>query len=197
LPEIKTNKKGGRRKGHCDKRFNQIFHHFRVLKIVPFRYSDKSRKKSTFFLKKGSSLHIPHSPICSRLLSLKQESVQLIRKHTKPRINLIVWMRSLQIFNAILLRFSRRLRNSPRPWVRHAQRPATPDALKKLHQKAKSSMSLKPYNQIYQAYFQLSIYVCIILLAWIIHESRLPQMKGTGDEAVVFHCESAVTKNMR
>jgi len=29
---------------------------------------------------------------------------------------------SLQIFNAIPLRFSRRLRNSPRPWVKHAQR---------------------------------------------------------------------------
>ena len=28
------------------------------------------------------------------------------------------------------------------------------------------------------------------------HESRLPQMRGTGDEAVVFHRESAVTKQM-
>jgi len=64
-------------------------------------------------------------------------------------MNLKVWIRSLQIFNAIPLRFSRRLRNSPRPWVRHAQRPATPDSLKKPHQKAKSSMSLNPYTQIH------------------------------------------------
>jgi hypothetical protein len=54
-------------------------------------------------------------------------------------------LRSLQIFNAILLRFSRRLRNSPRPWVRHTQRPASPDALEKPHPKAKSSMSPCPH----------------------------------------------------
>ena len=114
------------------------------------------------------------SSIFSKLLSLKQESGQLIRKHLGAKINLIVWIRSLQIFNAIPLRFSRRLRNFPRPWVKHAQRPTTSDSLEKPHQKAKSSMSLNPYNQIYQAYFQLSIYVCIILLTWIIHESRLP-----------------------
>ena len=29
------------------------------------------------------------------------------------------------------------------------------------------------------------------------HESRLLQMRGAGDEAVVFHCESAATKQMR
>jgi len=52
---------------------------------------------------------------------------------------------SLQIFNAILLRISRRLRNSPRPWVRHTQSPALPDALEKPHPKAKSSMSLRPH----------------------------------------------------
>jgi len=52
---------------------------------------------------------------------------------------------SLQIFNAILFRFSRRLRNSPRPWDRHTQRPALPDALEKPHPKAKSSMSLQPH----------------------------------------------------
>jgi len=52
---------------------------------------------------------------------------------------------SLQIFNAILLHFSRRLRNSPRPWVRHTQRPASPDALEKPHPKAKSSMSPRPH----------------------------------------------------
>jgi len=52
---------------------------------------------------------------------------------------------SLQIFNAILLRFSRRLRNSPRPWVRHTHRPASLDTLEKPHPKAKSSMSLQPY----------------------------------------------------
>jgi|GEM_PF-1476346 len=51
----------------------------------------------------------------------------------------------IQIFNVILLRFSRRLRNSPLPWVRHTQRPALPDALKKPHPKAKSSMSLRPH----------------------------------------------------
>jgi len=51
---------------------------------------------------------------------------------------------SLQIFNAILLRFSRLLRNSPRPWVRHTRRPALPDTLEKPHPKAKSSMSLQP-----------------------------------------------------
>ncbi|MFW6140773.1 MAG: hypothetical protein ACOC5S_05410, partial [Acidobacteriota bacterium] len=39
---------------------------------------------------------------------------------------------SVQIFNAILLRFYRRLRNSPRPWVKHTRRPASPDTLKKL-----------------------------------------------------------------
>jgi len=36
---------------------------------------------------------------------------------------------SLQIFNAILLRFSRLLRNSPRPWVRHTRSPALPGSL--------------------------------------------------------------------
>jgi hypothetical protein len=51
---------------------------------------------------------------------------------------------SLKIFNAILLRFSRRLRNSPRPWVRHTQRPASPGTLEKPHPKAKSSMSPDP-----------------------------------------------------
>ena len=57
-------------------------------------------------------------------------------------------------------------------------------------------MSLNPYNQIYQAYFQLSIYVCIILLTWIIHESRLLQMRGAGYEAVVLHRECPVTKQV-
>ncbi len=52
---------------------------------------------------------------------------------------------SLKIFNAILLRFSLRLRNSPRPWVRHTQRPASLDALEKPHPKAKSLMSLQPH----------------------------------------------------
>ena len=53
---------------------------------------------------------------------------------------------SLQIFNAILLRFSRLLRNSPRPGVKHTRSPATPDSLEKPHQKAKSSMSLQPHQ---------------------------------------------------
>jgi len=110
------------------------------------------------------------------------------------QMNLRVWIRSLQIFNAILFRFSRLLRNSPRPWVKNAHSPSSPGSLEKTHQKAKSSMSLNPYPQLYQAYFQLSIYVCIILLTWIIHESRLLQIRGVGDEAVVLHCESAATK---
>jgi len=57
-----------------------------------------------------------------------------------------VWLELVQIFNAILLRFSRRLRNSPRPWVKHTRRPTTPDSLKKPHKKAKSSMSLQPHQ---------------------------------------------------
>jgi len=93
--------------------------------------------------------------IFSKLLSIKQESGQSIRKHAEAKINLIVWIRSLQIFNAILLCFSRLLRNSPRPWVRHAPSPASPDSLEKPHQKAKSSMSLNPYNQIYLASYSL------------------------------------------
>ena len=67
--------------------------------------------------------------------------LQLMQADMKFRYGLC----SLQIFNAILLRFSRRLRNSPRPWVRHTQRPASPDALEKPHPKAKSSMSLRPH----------------------------------------------------
>ncbi len=34
-------------------------------------------------------------------------------------------------------------------------------------------------------------------LSWIIHESRLPQMVGAVDEAVVFHREPAATTQMR
>jgi len=52
----------------------------------------------------------------------------------------------VQISNAILLRFSRLLRNSPRPWVKHTHRPTTSDSLEKPHQKAKSSMSLQPHQ---------------------------------------------------
>ena len=74
--------------------------------------------------------------------------ISVMYKETLFRLNLRVRIRSLQIFNAILLRFSRRLRNSPRPWVKHAQRPTTSDSLEKTHQKAKSSMSLNPYPQI-------------------------------------------------
>ena len=54
-------------------------------------------------------------------------------------------LRSVQIFNAILLHFSRLLRNSPRPWVRHTHISALPSSLEKIHQKAKSSKSLQPY----------------------------------------------------
>jgi hypothetical protein len=53
--------------------------------------------------------------------------------------------RSLKIFNAILLHFSRLLRNSPRSWVRHTRRPALPGTLEKPHPKAKSSISLQPH----------------------------------------------------
>ncbi len=35
-----------------------------------------------------------------------------------------------------------------------------------------------------------------IHLAWIIHESRLLQMQGTGNEAVVLHRECPVTKQV-
>jgi hypothetical protein len=67
---------------------------------------------------------------------------------------------SLQIFNAIPLRFSRRLRNSPRPWVKHAQRPTTSDSLEKTHQKAKSSMSLQPHqNFIRHKSFTITVHV--------------------------------------
>jgi len=57
-----------------------------------------------------------------------------------------MWLELVQIFNAILLSFSRRLRNSPRPWVKHTQRPTTSDSLEKPHQKAKSSMSLQTHQ---------------------------------------------------
>jgi len=50
-----------------------------------------------------------------------------------------------KIFNAILLRFSRLLRNSPRPWVKHTRSPAPPDTLQKPHPKAKSFMALQPH----------------------------------------------------
>jgi len=68
-------------------------------------------------------------------------------------MKLMVWIHSLQIFNAILLQFSRLLRNSPRPWVKHAPSPALPGSLEKPHQKAKSSMSLNPYHQLHLALF--------------------------------------------
>jgi hypothetical protein len=53
---------------------------------------------------------------------------------------------SVQIFNAILLHFSRLLRNSPRPWVRHTHSSASPSSLEKIHQKAKSSKSIQPHQ---------------------------------------------------
>jgi len=63
---------------------------------------------------------------------------------------------SLQIFNAILLRFSRLLRNSPRPLVRHTRSPASPDSLEKPHPKAKSSMSLQPHLNFIKLYLTLT-----------------------------------------
>jgi hypothetical protein len=80
-------------------------------------------------------------------------------------MKLKVWIRSLQIFNAILLRFSLRLRNSPRPWVRHAQRPTTSDSLEKTHQKAKSSMSLNPDPQLHLSLSKLINQVSIIAMS--------------------------------
>ncbi len=64
---------------------------------------------------------------------------------------------SLQIFNAILLRFSRLLRNSPRPWVKHTRSPATPDSLEKPHQKAKSSMRFSHIRISLTVYHTLSV----------------------------------------
>jgi hypothetical protein len=75
------------------------------------------------------------------ILILCNHTLPYRRAHVKFRYGLC----SLKIFNAILLRFSRRLRNSPRPWVRHTQRPASPNTLEKPHLKAKSSMSLQPH----------------------------------------------------
>jgi len=67
---------------------------------------------------------------------------------------------SLQIFNAIHLRFSRRLRNSRRPWVKHTQRPTMSDSLENTHQKAKSSMSLQPQqNFIRCKSFTISLHI--------------------------------------
>jgi len=80
-------------------------------------------------------------------------------------MKLRVWIRSLQIFNAILLRFSRLLRNSPRPWVRHAPSPASPGSLENPHQKAKSSMSLNPYPQLHLIPFKLLNQVSIIAIS--------------------------------
>jgi len=37
----------------------------------------------------------------------------------------------------------------------------------------------------------------MVNLAWIIHESRLLQMRGTGYEAVVLHRKCPVTKQMQ
>jgi hypothetical protein len=34
-------------------------------------------------------------------------------------------------------------------------------------------------------------------LTWIIHESRVPQMRGAGDEAVALHRESAAIQQFR
>ncbi len=79
-------------------------------------------------------------------------------------MKLRVWILSLQIFNAILLRFSRRLRNSPRQWVRQTRRPAVPDSLEKPHPKAKSSMSLNSYNQIYLTPSKLINQVSVMIL---------------------------------
>jgi len=81
-----------------------------------------------------------------------------------------VWLVLVQIFNAILLRFSRRLRNSPRPWVKHAQRPTTSDSLEKTHQKAKSSMSLQPHqNFVIEKSFTITFYILQFTFQGFLH----------------------------
>ncbi len=52
---------------------------------------------------------------------------------------------SLQIFNAILLYFSQRLRNSRRSVGQTYSAPSFAGYPRKIHQKAKSSMSLQPH----------------------------------------------------
>ena len=41
------------------------------------------------------------------------------------------------------------------------------------------------------------IFTIEVNLAWIIHELRLPKMRGVADEAVVAHRKSVTTKQMR
>jgi hypothetical protein len=87
-----------------------------------------------------------------------------------PGYEIQVWLSSLQIFNAIPLRFSRRLRNSPRPWVKHTQRPTPSDSLEKPHQKAKSSMSLQPHqNFIIYKSFTITFHISSFAVFSIYH----------------------------
>jgi hypothetical protein len=70
------------------------------------------------------------------------------RAQTNPPFSLMkikYGLCSLKIFNAILLRFFRLLRNSPRSWVKHTRRPASPGTLEKPHPKAKSLKPLQPH----------------------------------------------------
>jgi hypothetical protein len=58
------------------------------------------------------------------------------------QVRLVLPFRFLTPFFSLCFRL---LRNSPRPWVKHAPRPASPGSLKPSAQKAKSSISLQPY----------------------------------------------------
>jgi len=58
------------------------------------------------------------------------------------QVRLVLPFRFLTPFFALCFRL---LRNSPRPWVKHARSPASPGSLKPSTQKAKSSISLQPY----------------------------------------------------
>jgi hypothetical protein len=58
------------------------------------------------------------------------------------QVRLMLPFRFLTPFFALCFRL---LRNSPRPWVKHARIPASPVSLKPSAQKAKSSISLQPY----------------------------------------------------
>ena len=79
-------------------------------------------------------------------------------------------LRSLQIFNAFLLYFSRLVRNFPRPWVRHTHSSAKLSSLEKIHQKAKSSKSLKSHlNFITILTFSLCTFLSLFYPKIVLH----------------------------
>jgi hypothetical protein len=92
---------------------------------------------------------------------------------------------SLQIFNAILLRFSRHLRNSPRPWVKHTRHPTMSDSLEKTHQKAKSSMSLQPHqNFIISKSFTITFHILQLTFHGFFH-FPLFRIYGNRDSCII------------